>query len=70
MSLINASSRNKITLAMPIGANADRTSGAGQVDGARAPCALRRAIATRYEKTARGLMGVLCMVATIDWLKA
>ena len=29
----------------------------------------RRAIATRYEKTAQSFMGVLCLAATLDWLK-
>ncbi len=29
-----------------------------------------RAVATRYEKTARSFLGVLCMAATMDWLKA
>ena len=29
-----------------------------------------RAVATRYEKTACSFMGVLCMAATMDWLKA
>jgi transposase len=29
----------------------------------------RRAVATRYEKTARSFMGVLCLAATLDWLK-
>ena len=29
-----------------------------------------RAVATRYEKTAGSFMGVLCMAATMDWLKA
>ena len=28
-----------------------------------------RAIATRYEKTAPSFMGVLCLAATLDWLK-
>src|SRR4051812_45546650 len=28
-----------------------------------------RAIATRYEKTAHSFMGVLCLAATLDWLK-
>jgi transposase len=28
-----------------------------------------RAIATRYEKTARSFLGVLCRAATTDWLK-
>ena len=28
-----------------------------------------RAVATRYEKTARSFMGVLCMAAAIDWIK-
>jgi transposase len=28
-----------------------------------------RAIATRYEKTARSFMGVLCLAAALDWLK-
>ena len=29
-----------------------------------------RAVATRYEKTARSFMGVLCLAATLDWLKS
>src|SRR5687767_840445 len=29
-----------------------------------------RAIATRYEKTAPSFMGVLCLAATLDWLKS
>ena len=29
-----------------------------------------RAVATRYQKTERSFMGVLCMAATMDWLKA
>jgi transposase len=29
-----------------------------------------RAVATRYEKTERAFMGVLCMAATMDWIKA
>ncbi len=28
-----------------------------------------RAVATRYEKTARAFLGVLCIAATMDWLK-
>ena len=28
-----------------------------------------RAVATRYEKTARSFMSVLCLAATLDWLK-
>ena len=28
-----------------------------------------RAVATRYEKTARSFMGILCLAATFDWLK-
>jgi transposase len=28
-----------------------------------------RASATRYEKTAASFMGVLCLAATLDWLK-
>ena len=28
-----------------------------------------RAVATRYEKTARSFMGVLCLAAAIDWLR-
>ncbi|HZX92975.1 MAG TPA: transposase, partial [Myxococcales bacterium] len=28
-----------------------------------------RAVATRYEKTARSFMGVLCIAATMDWIK-
>jgi transposase len=29
-----------------------------------------RAVATRYEKTQRSFTSVLCMAATMDWLKA
>jgi transposase len=29
-----------------------------------------RAVATRYEKTAASFLGVLCLAATADWLKA
>jgi transposase len=29
----------------------------------------RRAVATRYEKTARSFLGVLCLAATLDWIK-
>jgi transposase len=28
-----------------------------------------RAVATRYEKTARSFLGVLCIAVTADWLK-
>ena len=28
-----------------------------------------RAVATRYEKTATSFLGVLCLAATMDWLK-
>ena len=28
-----------------------------------------RAVATRYEKTANSFLGVLCLAATLDWLK-
>jgi transposase len=28
-----------------------------------------RAVATRYEKTARAFLGVLCVAATMDWIK-
>ena len=28
-----------------------------------------RAIATRYEKTASSFMGILCLAATLDWIK-
>jgi hypothetical protein len=27
-------------------------------------------VATRYEKTASSFMGVLCLAATLDWLKS
>jgi hypothetical protein len=27
------------------------------------------AVATRYEKTARSFMGVLCLAAVFDWIK-
>ena len=29
-----------------------------------------RAVATRYEKLARSFLGVLCIAATMDWLKS
>ena len=29
-----------------------------------------RAVATRYEKTAQSFMGVLCLAASMDWLKS
>jgi transposase len=29
-----------------------------------------RAVATRYEKTARSFMGVLCIAAALDWIKS
>ena len=29
----------------------------------------RRAVATRYEKTATSFMGVLCLAATLDWIR-
>jgi transposase len=29
-----------------------------------------RAVATRYEKTARSFMHVLCLAAALDWIKA
>jgi transposase len=29
-----------------------------------------RAVATRYEKTAKSFMGVLCLAATMDWIKS
>ena len=28
-----------------------------------------RAVATRYDKTARSFLGVLCLAASLDWLK-
>ena len=28
-----------------------------------------RAVATRYEKTARSFMGVMCLAASMDWLR-
>lgn len=28
-----------------------------------------RAVATRYEKTARSFIGVLCLAAALDWIK-
>jgi transposase len=28
-----------------------------------------RAVATRYEKTARSFMGVLCLAAALDWIR-
>jgi transposase len=29
-----------------------------------------RAVATRYEKLARPFMGVLCLAASLDWLRS
>ena len=29
-----------------------------------------RAVATRYEKTATSFIGVLCLAATMDWIKS
>lgn len=29
-----------------------------------------RAIATRYEKTTRSFLGILCLAASMDWLKS
>jgi transposase len=29
-----------------------------------------RAVVTRYEKTTRFFLGVLCLAATVDWLKS
>jgi transposase len=29
-----------------------------------------RAVATRYEKTATSLLGVLCLAATADWIRS
>lgn len=29
-----------------------------------------RAVATRYEKTAHSFLGVLCLAASMDWLKS
>ena len=28
------------------------------------------AVATRYEKTARSFMGILCLAAALDWIKS
>jgi transposase len=28
-----------------------------------------RAVATRYEKTAASFLGVLCLAATLDWIR-
>jgi transposase len=28
-----------------------------------------RAVATRYEKTARSFLSVLCLAASLDWIK-
>jgi hypothetical protein len=28
-----------------------------------------RAVATRYEKTARSFLGVLCLAASMDWIR-
>ncbi len=39
------------------------------VENLRARLKEWRAIATRYEKTARSYLGILCLAATADWLK-
>ena len=57
--------RNQAPLACPPWIYHNRN----RVERLRARLKEWRAVATRYEKTARSFMGVLCMAATMDWLK-
>ena len=41
-----------------------------KVERLRARLKEGRAVATCYEKTAHSFMGVLCLAATLDWLKS
>jgi hypothetical protein len=42
---------------------------AGLPPEARGDLKSRRAVATRYEKTARSFLGVLCLAAALDWIR-
>jgi hypothetical protein len=56
--------RNEAPVACPAWAYANRL-----VENLWARLKEWRAVATRYEKTATSLLGVLCLAATLDWLK-
>jgi transposase len=59
------SKRNEEEVACPDWIDANRT----HVERLWARLKEWRAIATRYEKTARSFMGVLCLAASLDWIK-
>jgi hypothetical protein len=42
---------------------------AGLPPEARGDLKPRRAVATRYEKTARSFLGVFCLAAALDWIR-
>ncbi len=60
------SKRNEAPVACPDWISTNRH----QVERLWARLKERRAIATRYEKTACSFMGVLCLAAALDWLKS
>jgi transposase len=57
--------RNEAPIACPAWAYANRN----RVERLRGRLKEWRAAATRYEKTAISFMGVLCLAASMDWLK-
>ncbi len=57
--------RNEETLACPDWIYTNRS----RVENLWARLKEWRAVATRYEKTARCFMGVLCLAAACDWIK-
>ncbi len=57
--------RNEETLSCPSWIYTNRN----QVERLWARLKEWRAVATRYEKTARSFMGILCLAATCDWIK-
>src|SRR3954469_3434349 len=59
------SKQNEAPLACPEGIYANRN----HVERLWARLKEWRAIATRYQKTASSFMGILCLAATLDWLK-
>jgi hypothetical protein len=56
-------------MAQPSGQVRAVMAGRHLVENLRARVKEWRAVATRYEKTARSLLSVLCLAATADWLK-
>ena len=57
--------RNEVTVACPDWIYNNRS----RVENLWARLKEWRAVATRYEKTARSFMGVLCLAAACDWIK-